>query len=82
MGMAGVRRLGVPDCQLPRLGEAGAGEYGEGQAGRASWGPRPEEARRMMAHQEPITGTGLRTPRAAAAAGIGFSLLLGLALCS
>ena len=34
----------------------------------------------MMAHQEPITGTSLRTPRAAAAAGIGFSLLLGLAL--
>ena len=34
----------------------------------------------MMAYQEPITGTGLRTPRAAAAAGIVFSLLLGLAL--
>jgi len=34
----------------------------------------------MMAHQEPITGTTLRTPRAAAAAGIVFSLLLGLAL--
>jgi len=34
----------------------------------------------MMAHQEPITGTRLRTPRAAAAAGIAFSLLLGLAL--
>jgi hypothetical protein len=34
----------------------------------------------MMAHQEPITGTSLRTPRAAAAAGIVFSLLLGLAL--
>jgi len=33
-----------------------------------------------MAHQEPITGTRLRTPRAAAAAGIAFSLLLGLAL--
>jgi hypothetical protein len=33
-----------------------------------------------MAHQEPITGTSLRTPRAAAAAGIAFSLLLGLAL--
>jgi len=33
-----------------------------------------------MAHQELITGTGLRTPRAAAAAGILFSLLLGLAL--
>jgi hypothetical protein len=34
----------------------------------------------MMAHQESITGTSLRTPRAAAAAGIVFSLLLGLAL--
>jgi hypothetical protein len=34
----------------------------------------------MMAHQEPMTGTSLRTPRAAAAAGIVFSLLLGLAL--
>ena len=34
----------------------------------------------MMAHQESVTGTGLRTPRAAAAAGIVFSLLLGLAL--
>src|SRR5262245_56320913 len=34
----------------------------------------------MMAHQESITGTNLRTPRAAAAAGIVFSLLLGLAL--
>jgi hypothetical protein len=33
-----------------------------------------------MAYQEPITGTSLRTPRAAAAAGIVFSLLLGLAL--
>jgi len=33
-----------------------------------------------MAHQEPITGTSLRTPRAAAVAGIAFSLLLGLAL--
>ena len=33
-----------------------------------------------MAHQESVTGTGLRTPRAAAAAGIVFSLLLGLAL--
>src|SRR5215472_9484510 len=34
----------------------------------------------MTAHQESITGAGLRTPRAAAAAGILFSLLLGLAL--
>src|SRR5215831_18497621 len=34
----------------------------------------------MMAHQEFVTGTSLRTPRAAAAAGIGFSLLLGLTL--
>jgi hypothetical protein len=33
-----------------------------------------------MAHPEPITGTSLRTPRAAAVAGIAFSLLLGLAL--
>ncbi len=33
-----------------------------------------------MAQQEPITGTTLRTPRAAAVAGIVFSLLLGLAL--
>jgi hypothetical protein len=33
-----------------------------------------------MTDQEPITGAGLRTPRAAAAAGIVFSLLLGLAL--
>jgi hypothetical protein len=33
-----------------------------------------------MAHQQPITGTGLRTPRAAAAAGIVFSLLFSLAL--
>jgi hypothetical protein len=33
-----------------------------------------------MAHQESITATSLRTPRAAAAAGIVFSLLLGLAL--
>ena len=33
-----------------------------------------------MAYQEPITVTSLRTPRAAAAAGIIFSLLLGLAL--
>jgi hypothetical protein len=33
-----------------------------------------------MAQQEPITGTTLRTPRAAAVAGILFSLLLGLAL--
>jgi hypothetical protein len=33
-----------------------------------------------MAHEELITGTGLRTPRAAAVAGILFSLLLGLAL--
>jgi hypothetical protein len=36
IGMAGVRRPGVPDCQLPRLGEAGAGEYGEDQARPAS----------------------------------------------
>ena len=34
----------------------------------------------MMAHQESVIGTGLRTPRAAAAAGIVFSLLLGLTL--
>src|SRR5262252_8980670 len=34
----------------------------------------------MMAHQESMTGTSLRTPRAAAAAGIVFSLLFGLAL--
>ena len=34
----------------------------------------------MMAHQESITGTSLRTPRAAAAAGIVFSLLFSLAL--
>src|SRR5215470_8828411 len=34
----------------------------------------------MTAHQESITGAGLRTPRAAAAAGIVFSLLLGLVL--
>ncbi len=33
-----------------------------------------------MAHPEPITGTSLRTPRAAAVAGIAFALLLGLAL--
>jgi hypothetical protein len=33
-----------------------------------------------MAHQESVTGPGLRTPRAAAAAGIVFSLLFGLAL--
>jgi hypothetical protein len=33
-----------------------------------------------MAYEEPITGTRLRTPRAAAVAGILFSLLLGLAL--
>ena len=33
-----------------------------------------------MAHQEPITDTRLRAPRAAAIAGIAFSLLLGLAL--
>jgi hypothetical protein len=33
-----------------------------------------------MAYQESITGTRLRTPRAAAVAGIVFSLLLGLAL--
>jgi hypothetical protein len=33
-----------------------------------------------MAHPEPITGTSLRTPRAAAVAGIAFSLLLGLSL--
>src|SRR5215472_6214806 len=34
----------------------------------------------MMAHQESITGAGLRTPRAAAVAGIVFALLLGLTL--
>src|SRR5437867_4328530 len=34
----------------------------------------------MSAYREPITGTSLRTPRAAAVAGIVFSLLLGLAL--
>src|SRR5262249_16643869 len=51
---------------------------GPGQTGTLRC--RTEEARRMMAHPEPITGTGLRTPRAAAAAGIAFSLLLGLAL--
>jgi hypothetical protein len=34
----------------------------------------------MMAQQESVTGTGLRTPRAAAAAGIVFSLLFSLAL--
>jgi hypothetical protein len=34
----------------------------------------------MMAHQESVTGAGLRTPRAAAAAGIVFSLLLSVAL--
>ena len=34
----------------------------------------------MTAHQDSVTGTGLRTPRAAAAAGIAFSLLFGLAL--
>jgi hypothetical protein len=39
-----------------------------------------QEARQIMEHQEPITGTSLRTPRAAAAAGILFSLLLGLAI--
>jgi hypothetical protein len=33
-----------------------------------------------MTYQEPITGSSLRTPRAAGAAGIVFSLLLGLAL--
>ena len=33
-----------------------------------------------MTYQEPITDTSLRTPRAAGAAGIVFSLLLGLAL--
>ena len=33
-----------------------------------------------MDHEEPITGSSLRTPRAAAAAGILFSLLLGLAI--
>ena len=33
-----------------------------------------------MAHEEPLTGTRLRTPRAAAVAGILFSALLGLAL--
>jgi hypothetical protein len=33
-----------------------------------------------MDHQVVVTGAGLRTPRAAAAAGILFSLLLGLAL--
>jgi hypothetical protein len=33
-----------------------------------------------MAHEEPLTGARLRTPRAAAVAGILFSLLLGLAL--
>ena len=33
-----------------------------------------------MDHQVLITGAGLRTPRAAAAAGILFSMLLGLAL--
>jgi len=33
-----------------------------------------------MTHPEPITGTSLRTPRAAAVAGIAFSLLLGLSL--
>jgi len=31
-----------------------------------------------MDHEEPLTGTTLRTPRAAGAAGILFSLLLGL----
>jgi hypothetical protein len=34
----------------------------------------------MMAHQESTTGTALRTPGAAAAAGIVFSLLFSLAL--
>jgi hypothetical protein len=33
-----------------------------------------------MTHPEPITGSSLRTPRAAAVAGIAFSLLLGLSL--
>jgi hypothetical protein len=33
-----------------------------------------------MAHQPPLTGAGLRTPRAAGVAGIVFSLLLGVAL--
>jgi len=33
-----------------------------------------------MAHEEPLTGARLRTPRAAAVAGILFSLLLGLAI--
>lgn len=33
-----------------------------------------------MDHQAPVLGTGLRTPRAAAVAGIVFSLLLGLVL--
>jgi hypothetical protein len=33
-----------------------------------------------MAHPEPVTGAGLRTPRAAAVAGIAFALLLGLSL--
>src|SRR6516165_12751709 len=33
-----------------------------------------------MAHEEPLTGTRLRTPRAAAVAGILFRALLGLAL--
>ena len=33
-----------------------------------------------MAHEEPLTGARLRTPRAAAVAGILFSALLGLVL--
>lgn len=33
-----------------------------------------------MAHPEPVTSAGLRTPRAAAVAGIAFALLLGLSL--
>jgi hypothetical protein len=41
---------------------------------------RFREVRFIMAHEERLTGSSLRTPRAAAVAGILFSVLLGLAL--
>src|SRR5262249_35225027 len=80
VGLAGVRRLRLSGHHLPRLGEVSAGEDGRGPGHIGQLRSRPEEAHPMTAHQESVTGTGLRTPRAAAAAGIVFSLLLGLAL--
>jgi hypothetical protein len=70
------RRETAKDEQEPRP-ENNSRDWPGSRCGQV---PRPEEVCWIMDHQEPITGSSLRTPRAAGAAGILFSLLLGLAI--